>query len=131
MDYILTCTKSISDILSDDELSYSERFTYSIPTKSILKRTIKKVKSGDRFILYSGKLSHSSSHRGVFFSIYEATNDVHVIDKNFILNLKLISEIEPRISMKQLTEICSCEGVALFSRCNGQRVITRIQQIPV
>lgn len=131
MDYILTCTKSISDILSDDELSYSEKFTFSIPTKSVLKRTIKNIKSGDRFILYSGKSSYSLTHRGVFFSIYEATNDIHIMDKNFILNLKLISEIEPRISMKQLTEISSCEGVALFSRCNGQRVITKIEQIPV
>jgi len=130
MNYILTCTKSISDILSKDGLDYAVKFTFSIPTKNVLKRMVKNIKYGDRFILYSGKSSYSLSHRGVFFSIYEATNDVHVIEKNFILNLKLISEIEPRISMKQLMEICSCEGVALFNRCNGQRVITKIEQIP-
>ena len=131
LNYILTCTKSISDILSDDESRCLDEFKFLIPVKSVLKRTIKNIKSGDRFLLYSGKSSSSFAHRGVFFSIYEATNDIYIINKDFILELKLISEIEPRITMKQLVEISSCEGISLFSRCNGQRVITKIEQIPV
>lgn len=131
MDYILTCTKSISDIITDDELNYSDSFSFAIPSRSVMKKTIKKVKSGDRFLLYSGQSSLSLMHKGVFFAIYEASKDVRIMAKEFVLDLNLITGIEPRLSMKELSELSDCEGIALFNRCNGQRVITQIEQIPV
>ena len=114
-----------------DGLSYSDSFSFTIPGRSVMKKTIKKIKSGDRFLLYSGQTSHSFPHRGVFFAVYEASSDVKVMSKEFVLDLSLIASIEPKLSMKQLSELSECEGIALFNRCNGQRVITQIEHIPV
>ncbi|MDA8616330.1 hypothetical protein N9L27_05845 [Candidatus Poseidoniales archaeon] len=129
MGCILTCTKSFSDIVSEDGLSYSDNFSFAIPTNSVLKKIIKRIQSSDRFLLYSGKSSVNTSHRGVFFAIYEASRDVHISGKEFVLSLDLISEVEPRLSMKEISDISDCDGIAMFNRCNGQRVITQIQQI--
>jgi hypothetical protein len=129
--YILTCTKSLPDVMNPSGDGYRKFFSFRVPRNSVLKRTLRGVKAEDKFVLYSGKSAGNVTHRGVFFAIYQAQTDVVVTNKEFILNFTFVSEMKPKLRMNEILEHSISEGVELFVRCNGQRVITRIDQLPV